>query len=105
AGEVVGFAFAGAVIEMVADRQIAVMSEPAGGLTIELVPAGRMMKEHDSGEGPGAERPRYIGRDRLVLVATDRDRLCNHAFVGHTCLPWSTRKNYRENLTLRGVGG
>src|SRR6266581_4240293 len=91
-GDVVGFAFAGAVIEVMADRQIAVMREPAGGLAVELVPAGRVMNEHNAGEGPGTQRPRGIGRDRLVLVAVDRNRLCNHAFVGHSCLPWSTRK-------------
>ncbi len=39
--DIVGFAVAGAVIEVVADRSIAVMGELAGRLTIPFVPAGR----------------------------------------------------------------
>ena len=60
-GDVVGFAFAGAVIEIMADREIAMMSEPAGRLSVELIPAGGMVNEHDAREGACPQRPRYIG--------------------------------------------
>src|SRR6202040_883517 len=60
-GDIVRFAFAGAVIEIMADRRIAVMRELAGRLAVPLVPAGRMMKEHHSGERTRTQRPRNIG--------------------------------------------
>src|SRR4029077_5045616 len=86
-GDITGFALAGAVIEVMADRQIAVMREPAGRLAVELIPAGSMMYEHDARERAGTERPRRVGRDRLILVAIDRNRLRDHAFVSHGPLP------------------
>ena len=57
-GDIVGFAFAGAVIEVVADRRITVMREFAGCLAVPLVPAGRMMHQHDAGERAWTQRPR-----------------------------------------------
>src|SRR5438105_4793760 len=82
-GDVVGFALTGAVVEVMADRGVAVMCEPAGGLTIKLVPARRMVDQHDARIGARTQRPRDIGRNRLTLVASDRDCLGNHSFVGH----------------------
>jgi len=40
-GDITGVAFAGAVIEVGADRGVAVMGEFAGRLAVPLVPAGR----------------------------------------------------------------
>src|SRR5438132_8657434 len=82
-GDIVGFALARPVIEVMADRRIAVMRELAGRLAVPLVPAGRMMKQHHAGEGAGTQRPRNIGRDRLGLVAGDRNGLPNHSFIVH----------------------
>ena len=86
-GDVLGFAFAGTVIEIVADGGIAVMREPAGRLAIEFIPAGRVVNQHDAGIRTRPQRPRDIGRDRLALVAVHRNRLSNHAFVGHPRSP------------------
>jgi hypothetical protein len=81
--DVVRFAFAGAVVEVMADRRVAVMREFSGGLAVPLVPARRMVKEHHAGERTRPQRPRDVGRDGLVVSAVNRDRLCNHAFVRH----------------------
>src|SRR5215472_7106629 len=71
------------MIEVVADRRVTVMREFAGCLSVPFVPARRVMKQHHAREGARPQRPRDIGRDRLVFVAVDRDGFRNHAFVGH----------------------
>ena len=43
-------ALAGAMIEVVADRCVAVMREFAGRLAVPLVPAGCVMEHHHAGE-------------------------------------------------------
>jgi hypothetical protein len=53
------------------------------------------MNEHYAREGARAQRPRDVGRDRLVIVTVDRERLCNHAFVSHSRLPFSVSMRYR----------
>ena len=95
-GDIVGFAVAGTVIEVVADRRVAVMSELAGRLEVPLIPARRVMHEHDARERAGAQRPSRIGRDRLMLVAVDRDSLCNHALVSHGRLHLLVTQNHRR---------
>ncbi len=104
-GHVVGFAFAGAVIEVVADRGVAVVGELARGFAVPFVPAGRMMDEHHAGEGPRPQGPRHIGRDGLVLVAWDRYRLRDHAFVGHCRTPLDAGLGAAANPAAGGSQG
>jgi hypothetical protein len=82
-GDVVRLARAGAVVEIVAYRRIAVMREPTRCLAVPLVPTRRVMEQNHPREGTRAQRPRNIGRDRFVVVAADRDRFRDHSFVGH----------------------
>src|SRR5207302_10855873 len=42
-GDVIGFALAGTMIEIMADCRVAVMGEAAGGLAVKLVPPGSMV--------------------------------------------------------------
>src|SRR5207302_2938847 len=58
------------------------------------------MNEHDAREGARTQRPRYMGRDRLVLVAVDRNRLRNHAFVSHCRHPSLMRKNDNRRRSI-----
>ena len=82
--DIVGLPFAGAVIEVMADRRIAVMREPPGRLAVPLVPARRMMNQHDARKRAGVRRPRDIRRNGVTLVALDRNGFRNHASVSHT---------------------
>src|SRR6185437_11262131 len=77
---------AGAVIQVVTDRRVAVMGELASRFEIPLIPARRMVDQHNARERAGAQRPGGIGRDGLIVVAVDCDGFRDHAFVGH-CRP------------------
>src|ERR1700733_7874424 len=53
-GDVVGIALARALVEVCADRDVAMMGEPARRLDIELAPARKMMDKHHAGKRAGA---------------------------------------------------
>src|SRR5271155_2728791 len=59
-GDVIGFTLAGAVIEVMADRGVAVMRELAGRFAVPLIPARRMMQQHHARERAGPQWPRHI---------------------------------------------
>src|SRR5262249_6896687 len=54
--DIVGFAFAGSMIKVGADRGIAVMGKFAGRLAVPLVPAGSVMQQHHAGERARTQR-------------------------------------------------
>ena len=80
-GDVVRMALARALIEIGADRHVAMMREAARRLDVELAPAGEVMDEHDAGEGALTFRPGHVGGDRGSLVAVDGDVLARHASI------------------------
>ena len=84
-GRLAGCAFA--EIKVRRNRRIAVMRNLAGRLDVPLIPAGRVMHEHDAGERARTQRPGDIGRYRLVAVAVERNGLRDHAYVSRCCLP------------------
>ena len=80
-GDVVRVALAGALIKIGADREIAVMREPARRLDIEFAPARKMVDEHHARKGAGTRGLRHVGDDRGSLVAADGHVLAGHASV------------------------
>jgi len=80
-GDVVWVARARPLIEVGADRQVAVVREPARRLDVELAPARQMVDQHHPGKRARAGRPRHVGGDRRSLVAGERDVLASHATI------------------------
>jgi hypothetical protein len=84
-GDVVGIGVAAAallaLIEVGADREIAVMGEAARRLDVELAPARQVMDQNDARELARAFGPRRVGGDRRSLVALHGDVLTDHAAV------------------------
>src|SRR6185312_12103988 len=70
-----------ALVEVGADREIAVMGEPSRRIDVELVPAREMMDEDDAREGAGTRGLGRVSRDRRSPVAVDGDVLAGHASV------------------------
>ncbi len=79
--DVVRFAVACAVVQVGADGRVAVISEPACGLLIPLIPARQMVDEDDAGEGAWPQRPREVGVDGVSPVAAQANRLGDHSLV------------------------
>src|SRR5579864_479794 len=83
-GDVVRVAVAAATLALVevgADREIAVMREPARRLDVELAPAREMVDQHDARKGASALWSRHVSRYRCSLVALDGHVLAGHASV------------------------
>src|SRR5579863_1288174 len=70
-----------ALVEVGADREIAVMRKPARRLDIELAPAREMMDKHDARKRARTRRPGHISRYRRFFVAFDGHVLASHASV------------------------
>src|SRR5258708_6772435 len=83
-GDVVGVAVAAAtfaLIEVGADREIAVMREPTRRLDVELAPARKMVNEHDARKGAGTSWPGHVSGYGCSFVAFDGHVLAGHASV------------------------
>jgi len=80
-GHVVGIAVAAAafaLIQIGADRHVAVMREPAGRFDVQLGPARQMVNQHDARKGAGSGGFRDISGDRGASMTTE-----GHVFAGH----------------------
>jgi hypothetical protein len=77
----IGLAAALALIKIGADREIAVMREPAGRFDIQLAPARQMVNKYHARMRAGAGGPRHISRNRRSVVAFQRHVLAGHASV------------------------
>src|SRR6266446_4337204 len=80
-GDVVWVALARTLIEVSADREIAVMREPTRRLNVELAPAREMMDKHHARKGARTRRLGHISGNRGSLVAFDGHVLAGHASV------------------------
>ena len=83
-GDVVRVAVAAATLALVevgADREIAVMREPARRLDVELAPAREMVDQHDARKGARTGWLGHVSRYRRSLVAFDGHVLAGHASV------------------------
>jgi hypothetical protein len=80
-GDVVWVALARTLIEVSADREIAVMREPTRRLNVELAPAREMVDKHNARKGAGTRRLGHISGNRDSLVAFDGHVLASHASV------------------------
>src|SRR5262245_8481003 len=70
-GDVVRVALASALIEIGADRKIAVMREPTRRLNVELAPAWEMVDKHDARKRARTGRLCHIRGNRCSLVACE----------------------------------
>jgi hypothetical protein len=80
-GDVVGIALARTLIEVGADREIAVMREAARRLDVEFAPARQMVDQHHAGKGARTGWLGDVSGDRCSLVAVDGHVLAGHASV------------------------
>jgi hypothetical protein len=83
-GDVVRVAVAAATLALVevgADREVAMMREPARRLDVELAPGREMVDEHDARKGAGTSWPGHVSGYRCSFVAFDGDVLAGHASV------------------------
>jgi len=80
-GDIVRVALSRTLIEVGADREIAVMREPTRRLDVELAPAGEMVNQHHARKRARALRPGHIGGDRGSPVALERYVLARHAAI------------------------
>src|ERR1700730_1304287 len=80
-GDVVWVALARTLIEVSADREIAVMREPTRRLNVELAPAREMVDKHNARKGAWTRRLGHISGNRGSLVAFDGHVLASHASV------------------------
>ena len=80
-GDVVRVALARTLIEVGADREIAVMREPTRRLNVELAPAREMVDKHNARKGAGTRRLGHISGNRGFFVAFDGHVLAGHASV------------------------
>ena len=80
-GDVVRVALARTLIEVGADREIAVMREPTRRLNVELAPAREMVDKHYARKGARTRRLGHISGNRGSLVAFDGHVLAGHASV------------------------
>src|ERR1019366_4870166 len=80
-GDVIRVALARTLIEVSADREIAVMREPARRLDVELAPAREMVDKHHARKGARTRRLGHVSGNRGSLVALDGHVLAGHASV------------------------
>src|SRR6266403_4369369 len=80
-GDVVRIALARTLIKIGADREIAVMREPARRLDVEFAPAREMVDKHHTRKRPRAGGLGHISSDRRSLVAFEGHVLAGHASV------------------------
>src|SRR5450755_1421344 len=80
-GDVVWVALARTLIEVSADREIAVMREPTRRLNVELAPAREMVDKHNARKGAWTRRLGHISGNRGSLVAFEGHVLASHASV------------------------
>src|SRR6202048_4516560 len=80
-GDVVRVALSRTLIEVSADREIAVMREPSRRLNVELAPAREMVDKNDARKGAWTRRLGYISGNRGSLVAFEGHVLAGHASV------------------------
>ena len=64
-------------VQVGAQRQVAVVGEPAGDLLGLLVVAGEVVDHHHAAEGTVGQGLGQIGLDLVAAVPGDRDRLCS----------------------------
>src|SRR5436190_5590166 len=91
-GDVVRIALTRTLIEIGADREIAVMREASRRLDVELAPARKMVHEHHAGEGALALGLCRISGDRCPLVPVE-----GHVLASHASIEW-----HRSSLVGRG---
>src|SRR6266478_861454 len=77
-GDVVWVALARTLIEVSADREIAVMREPTRRLNVELAPAREMVDKHNARKRAWTRRLGHISGNRGSLVAFDGHVLASH---------------------------
>ena len=70
-----------ALVEVGADREIAVMRQPTRRLDVELAPAREMVDKHDARKGARTRWSGHVSRYRRSLVAFDGHVLAGHASV------------------------
>ena len=80
-GDVVRVTLARTLIEVSADREIAVMREPTRRLNVELAPAREVVDKHDARKVARARRLGHISGNRGSLVAFDGHVLAGHISV------------------------
>src|SRR5450631_3455009 len=80
-GDVVRVTLARTLIEIGADREIAVVCQPTGRLDVELAPAREMVDKYYARKRARAGRLGHIRRNRGSIVAFDGDVLASHASV------------------------
>src|SRR5208283_488355 len=83
-GDVVRVAVAAATLALVqvrADREMAVMREPTRRLDVELAPARKMVDKHDARKGARTRWLGHVSRYRRSFVAFDGHVLAGHASV------------------------
>jgi hypothetical protein len=79
--DVVRIALSRTLIEVGADREIAVMREPTRRLDVELAPARQMVDKHHAREGARTRRLGHISGNRGSLIAFEGHILAGHASV------------------------
>src|SRR6185295_2368774 len=101
-GYVVGVALARTLIEVGADREIAVMREPPRRLNVEFAPPREMVDQHHARKSAWTGRLGNIGSYRRPLVAADGHVLAGHASVErHRCSSTARRLVGRCNRVAR----
>jgi hypothetical protein len=80
-GDIVRVALSRTLIEVGADREIAVMREPTRRLDVELAPAREMVDKHHARKGARTRRLGHISGNRGSLVAFEGHVLAGHASV------------------------
>src|SRR5271165_7103545 len=70
-----------ALVQVRADREMAVMREPTRRLDVELAPARKMVDKHDARKGARTRWLGHVSRYRRSFVAFDGHVLAGHASV------------------------
>ncbi len=83
-----------AVVEVRADRVVAVYGERARDLLRRPVVAGHVVDHHDARVRAGRCRPREVRLDLVTVVSRDRDGLGRHRGVGHGPSCYAPRRAY-----------
>ena len=80
-GDVVRVTLARALIEVSADREIAVMREPTASISMDCASARKMVDKRHARKGARTRRLGHIGGNRGPLVAFDGHVLAGHASI------------------------
>ena len=100
---VVGRARALAVVEVGADRCVAVVCQLARDLLRAFVPAGHVMYDHDPRVRSGTQRPRVVRVDVVARVSAKADGLRDHPLIHSPLLSLSPCPATQGSTTRPGA--